>query len=92
MAELIQQYSNHLLSEDGSRYVVQSWGERRPDGVWEGWLEFRPSTDALPHLRTGVETTQPKRDDLVYWASGLEPVYFQGAFDRSHPVDSPTEP
>ena len=32
---------------------------------------------------TGRETTQPDRGALEYWASGLEPLYFEGAFDRA---------
>jgi hypothetical protein len=50
--------------------------------MWEGWLEFQPLDGGLPR-RTGRETTQPNRDALIYWASGLEPIYFEGAFERA---------
>jgi hypothetical protein len=34
-------------------------------------------------LRTGQETTQPSWRAIAYWASGLEPIYFEGAFARA---------
>jgi hypothetical protein len=42
-----------------------------------------PAHNGGPALRTGRETTQPNRDAVAYWASGLEPVYFEGAFVRA---------
>jgi len=64
-------------------YSIQTRGEERPDGTWSGWLEFHPVDPGLPVRTTGQETTQPNRDALVYWATGLEPLYFDGAFDRA---------
>ena len=86
MPELIHEYSFVYRSEDGTPYVLRAWGESRTDGTWEGWLEFSPAAPADTagrELRTGRETTQPNREALVYWASGLEPVYFEGAFARA---------
>lgn len=83
MAELIHEYSFVYRSEDGTAYLVRAWGESRTDGTWEGWLEFAPADGAGRELRTGRETTQPNRDAVAYWASGLEPVYFEGAFARA---------
>jgi hypothetical protein len=49
-------------------------------------------------MRTGRETTQPNRPDLLYWATGLTAVYLEGALDRArkpltraapHPVTPP---
>jgi hypothetical protein len=34
-------------------------------------------------VRTSEETSQPTRDDVAYWASGLEPIYLDGAFRRA---------
>jgi len=82
MPELIHKFKNHVESENGIRYSVVVYGERRTDGNWEGWLEFRPE-NALVGIRTGRETTQPDRSALAYWASGLEPIYVEGAFDRA---------
>ena len=57
-------------------------GSPRDDGTWEGWLEF-DSIDAGATLRTPRETTQPNRADLEYWATGLTPVYLEGALERA---------
>lgn len=83
--ETICEYSARFRDEDGTLYAVLAHGDLRSDGMWEGWLEFQPldPVDGQVSLRTGRETTQPNRDALVYWASGLEPIYFEGAFDRA---------
>ena len=83
MPELIQEYSFVYRDDDGTPYVLRAWGDSRNDGTWEGWLEFKPAGGTGRDLRTGRETTQPNRDAVVYWASGLEPIYFEGAFTRA---------
>ena len=83
MPELVHEYSHLYRGEDGMAYVMRAWGKAREDGTWEGWLEFMPADVMSPALRTGRETTQPNRDAVAYWASGLEPVYFEGAFARA---------
>lgn len=82
-AELIHTHTVLFRDGTGTAYTVQTWGEERPDGTWSGRLEFHPADRGLPVRTTGQETTQPNRQALVYWASGLEPVYFDGAFDRA---------
>ena len=57
-------------------------GDRQTDRTWHGWIEFHPEARG-PVLMTGRETTQPNRAALEYWACGLEPVYFDGAFSRA---------
>ena len=47
------------------------------------WLEFEPADSSKPTLLTDQETSQPNRVDVEYWATGLEPVYFEGAFERA---------
>ncbi|HJQ68983.1 MAG TPA: hypothetical protein VKA70_08425 [Blastocatellia bacterium] len=84
MAEMIQRYAEKIEGPSGASYDVFVYGEQRPDGKWEGWLEFH-SADARV-LRTARETTQPNREALAYWASGLEPLYFEGAFARAREV------
>jgi hypothetical protein len=86
MSELIQRYQPKLHDDDGVTYTVTAWGERTLRGTWEGWLEFYPSEEGQSILRTGRETTQPNRSAVQYWASGLEPLYFEGAFERAHPA------
>src|SRR5262245_18699267 len=56
------------------------------DGMWQGWIEFDPA-DGGPPLRSPRETTQPNRTDTEYWASGLTPIYLEGALRRA--VDGP---
>jgi hypothetical protein len=82
MAELIQTYAQTLRDSRGAEYAAHAYGEAREGGSWEGWLEFVPAAGGAA-LRTGRETTQPDRDALAYWASGLEPVYLEGALARA---------
>jgi hypothetical protein len=83
MAEMIQQYTPQFQDESGATYIVMAGGEMTSGGTWEGWLEFHPVDKTKPVLSTGRETTQPDRAALEYWASGLEPLYFEGAFARA---------
>jgi hypothetical protein len=82
MGELIQTYAETLRDAGGEEYTVHAYGEEREDGTWEGWLEFEPAS-GIPSRRTGRETTQPNRQALAYWASGLEPLYLDGALARA---------
>ena len=81
MAELIQTYSEVVRDSRGVEFTASAYGEERADGNWEGWLEFRSASGEA--RRTERETTQPNRDALAYWASGLEPLYLDGAFARA---------
>jgi hypothetical protein len=83
MAVLLQEYTTEVIAADGTVYTVRSYGEERADGTWTGWLQFDPIDAAQPTLMTGQETSQPNRTAVEYWATGLEPVYFQGAFERA---------
>jgi hypothetical protein len=87
MAELLQEYLTEIIGTDDTTYTVSSYGEERIDGTWIGWLEFEPLDPDMPTLRTPQETSQPNRGAVEYWASGLEPVYFQGAFERAIEID-----
>lgn len=71
-----------LEAEDGV-YVPRIYGEERTDGTWEGWIEFHPIGGGAAARVTDRETTQPNRTALEYWATGLEPVYYEGAFERA---------
>jgi hypothetical protein len=83
MAELIHRHSTRFRGDDGTIYAVYVLAEERADGTWAGWLEFHPTIGGKPMLRTGQETSQPSRVTMAYWASGLEPVYLDGAFARA---------
>lgn len=86
MAKLLQEYSTVLVGPDGTHYLVRSYGDERVDGTWIGWIEFHPTDPLKPVLKTDQETSQPNQMDVEYWATGLEPVYFEGAFQRAHPA------
>lgn len=81
--QLIRQQSDRVQDTLGNIYEVFVYGEPRLDGTWEGWLEFVPLDPALSSRRTERETTQPDLPALEYWATGLEPLYLAGAFERS---------
>jgi hypothetical protein len=55
-------------------------GLDRADGTWAGRLHFINGTTSRV---TGQETSQPNRQALEYWATGLEGVYVEGAFNRA---------
>jgi hypothetical protein len=79
---LINELAQELQDSAGINYVVRVLGRERIDGRWEGFLEF-VAVGAAIVLRTGTETTQSNREDLAYWASGLNTAYLQGAFARA---------
>jgi len=90
MAELIHEHIVRVEDADGALYLPRTYGEPRVDGTWSGWIEFHPLNGVGRVLSTGQETSQPSRDTLAYWASGLETVYFEGALARTVevPADS----
>jgi len=58
------------------------------DGQWQGWVEFvPPSGDPVCSAR---ETTQPNRQDTIYWATGLTPVFLEGSLRRT--LNRPVRP
>src|SRR5207302_2785350 len=67
MAEFIHEHSTRLKDEDGTAYVVRIYARERPDGTWEGWLEFHPTDKRKSVLRTEQETSQPNRLAVEYW-------------------------
>ena len=83
MSELLQEYTTIVTGRDGTTYNVRSYGEERADGTWIGWIEFEPEDPEELTLMTDQETSQPNRTAVEYWATGLEAVYFEGAFERA---------
>ena len=82
-AVLVHEFIEHVRDpRDGMAYVPRVYARPRADGTWEGWIEF-VAIGAAVVLRTDQETTQSKREDVTYWASGLEPTYIEGAFARA---------
>jgi hypothetical protein len=81
MSERLRAYDVAVVA-GGVTWRAEAWGRQREDGLWEGWLRFVP-VNGGDARRTDRETTQPNRSALEYWASGLEPVYLEGAFERA---------
>jgi hypothetical protein len=84
MAEVIR-----VIEEPGLEAVMRAQVcGRRAGSIWEGWIEFQ-TLDGAWH-RSTRETTQPNREALVYWASGLSSTYFEGAWSRASAPTSPS--
>jgi hypothetical protein len=81
MAQTLIQFDSPVIHRDGHQYTARACGRERDNGQWEAWLEFEDLTTGEV-LRSERETTQPNRADAVYWATGLTPVYLEGALDR----------
>jgi hypothetical protein len=81
MAEVLVSF-DHPVRDNGGVYHARAVGRLANDGMWEGWLEFVPA-DGGDVLVTGVESRQPERIHLDYWATGLTHVYLEGALNRA---------
>jgi hypothetical protein len=96
MAEVLVEFSERISDDDGITYVARAIGAENATGHWQGWIEFVPDRGGNP-VRSGRETTQPNRTDTVYWATGLTPVYLEGALRRAlkprvSPSPQPVQP
>jgi hypothetical protein len=85
MVEVLVKYTEPVRAADGTSYWAQACGDIAENNLWEGWIEFVSDGHAL---RTGRETEQPNRDDLIYWAEGLTYPYLEGALDRALRLES----
>jgi hypothetical protein len=84
MDEVVHEYTSEVEDEDGHVYSARAMGRRRKGAtVWEGWLAFTPRGGGGMIRLSPIETTQPNRGALVYWAEGLERVYLEGALERA---------
>jgi hypothetical protein len=83
MDSLVHEFRTGVRDADGHLYRARVLGRQRADGTWIGWIEFSPRGSGGLVRRTRQETTQPSRDALRYWASGIEPTYLEGALERA---------
>lgn len=88
VAETLLQFQEHIVAPDGTAYEARACGSPMAGGTWQGWIEFVP-VDVGEPVRSRRETTQPNRDDTVYWATGLSGVYLEGALSRALEQASP---
>lgn len=91
MAEVLVRFTTPVKSEDGELYSPQACGGVADDGLWNGWIVFTSESTGKV-VRTGRETTQPNRTDLLYWAKGLTEVYLEGALERALDAPAPASP
>jgi hypothetical protein len=82
MAEVLVSYDMPVSDETGS-YHARAVGRHAEDGMWEGWLEFVPLDGKAETLVGPVESRQPEPEHLTYWATGLTPVFLEGALWRA---------
>ena len=82
MAEVFVEFAEPVIAKDGTAYMARAVGGEMDNGHWQGWIEFLPVDVGNP-ARSGRETTQPNRQDTEYWATGLTPVYLEGALERA---------
>ena len=86
MAQLLMAYDSPVTDSSGT-YQARAIGRQASDHMWEAWLEFVPLHGPGDVLISAVESRQPEWEHLVYWATGLTPVYLEGALHRArHPL------
>lgn len=83
MSEVLVEFDTVVIASDRSRWIPRACGARGTDGLWQGWIEFLDIRNVNAAVRTERETTQPNRDDLMYWAQGLTQTYLEGALVRA---------
>ena len=83
MAEVLAEYPAPIEGDNGILYIARACGVEANNGLWQGWIEFVPFDGEGSVLRSPRETTQPNRVDTEYWATGLTPVYLEGALRRA---------
>ncbi len=89
MPQLILSYSLPVEGAEGRSFQARAYGSLASDGTWHGFLAFVPAEGHGGASRlTRRETTQPNLEGLNYWASGLTPVYLDGALARSDELSS----
>jgi hypothetical protein len=82
MAEVLLSFDTPVRDDLGE-YHPRAVGRLADDGMWEGWIEFTSIDGGSEVLVTSVESRQPAREHLHYWATGLTPVFLEGALQRA---------
>lgn len=82
MAEVLMSFEQPVLHATG-HYHARAVGRAADDGMWDGWIEFEPLDHEGPAVIGPVESRQPEAHDLAYWATGLTPVFLEGALKRA---------
>lgn len=82
MAEVLTSFATPVRDDYGS-YYARAVGRPATDHMWEGWIEFVPVDGGSDVLVSSIESRQPERQHLVYWATGLTHIYLEGALRRA---------
>jgi hypothetical protein len=83
MEHLVHERDLVITDERGTLYDrVRMYAAPNRGVTWAGFIEF-VRADGGPSLRTDRETTQSTVPAVTYWATGLEPLYFEGALERA---------
>jgi hypothetical protein len=86
MAEVLRSFDDPVTDKLGT-YHARVVGRYAEDKMWEGWLEFEPIGRDGKTIVGPVESRQPEREHLAYWAGGLTPIFVEGALHRAqHPL------
>jgi hypothetical protein len=86
MAEVLREFDTPI-THPSATFHARVVGRLAEDGMWEGWLEFVPTDPGGTVAVSPVESRQPEKEYLEYWAHGLTPVYVEGSLERAlHPV------
>lgn len=92
MAEVLVSFE-HPIRDDHGEYHARAVGRPADDGMWEGWIEFTAVDGTSEVHVTGIESRQPEREHLQYWATGLTPIFLEGALHRARrPVNVRVRP
>src|ERR1051326_3266274 len=92
MDEILQQFEQPVIDESGERYAVYLYGRSRPGDTWQGWLVFERQNDGRRYA-TGVETTQPNRQAILYRAAAAPATPGgDGSFSSGRPTAAATPP
>jgi hypothetical protein len=83
VAEVLIEYDATVVDRDGRRWAARACGRRGETKMWEGWIEFVPLDPERRPVRSPQESTQPSREHLLYWATGLTSTYLTGALNRA---------
>ncbi|HEY7446991.1 MAG TPA: hypothetical protein VH702_02525 [Vicinamibacterales bacterium] len=83
MSEVLLEYPSAVTAADGRTFRARACASELPTGLWQGWIEFLPDDESELPRRSPRETTQPNRTDTHYWATGLTPIYLEGALKRA---------
>jgi hypothetical protein len=83
MEHLVHERDLVITDQSGAVYSqIRVWAAPHTAGTWAGFIEFVNAAGG-PNVRTDRETTQSTVAAVTYWATGLEPIYFEGALDRA---------